>query len=317
MRTIFCLRGLPGSGKTTFARDLLKREPDRFKRINRDDLRSMLDDGVWSSEKEEFIREVQDTLVRAAFNDGYDVILDNTSLVPMTLKKLHRLAEQVGDVKVIEKGFNVPIQECIRRNSLRVGSARVPDDVVHKMAKSAGLDRGHKLEDKEAYYPPHTLRGDYVQDASLPTAIICDLDGTLALIGDRSPYDATKCEDDIPNWPVIECVKAMHAKGRKLIFMSGREEKHREPTVRFIERYVKHEPAGRANRKFDIPIDYELYMRTTGDMRKDSIIKRELFDANVANKYFVEFVIDDRPQVVRMWRYDLGLMVMAVNDTEF
>src|SRR5260221_208198 len=105
MRTLFILKGIPASGKSTFAHDLLKREPDRFKRVNRDDLRMMIDAGAWSPEKEEFIREVQDTLIRSAFNNGYDVILDNTSLVPTTLKKLHRLAEQVGDVKVIEKGF--------------------------------------------------------------------------------------------------------------------------------------------------------------------------------------------------------------------
>ncbi len=53
----------------------------------------------------------------------------------------------------------------------------------------------------------------------LPEAILCDLDGTLALMGDRSPYDASRCDElDKPNWPVIECVKAMYARGVKVIF---------------------------------------------------------------------------------------------------
>jgi len=319
MRTLYVLRGLPASGKSTFARDLLKREGTRWRRINRDDLRGMLDDHAYDARREDFIRLAQDTLVRTAFNEGYDVVLDNTSLVPTTVKKLHRLAEQVGDVKVIEKCFNVPVDECLRRNALRTGTARVPDDVIHKMAKAAGIDRGRKLEDREAYYPPHSVRGDFVQDDSLPKAILCDLDGTLALIGDRSPYDATNCDKDLPHWPVIECVKAMHAHGRKIIFMSGREDRYRAPTERFIQQYVTFkslyaEPYQPAK---DLVIPYELHMRPSGDQRKDSIVKRELFDAHVAGKYFVEFVLDDRPQVVRMWRYELGLTVMALADKEF
>jgi len=50
-----------------------------------------------------------------------------------------------------------------------------------------------------------------------------------------------------------------------------------------------------------IPRD-ELHMRKTDDVRKDSVVKKELYDEFIKDKYNVRFVIDDRPQVVRMRR---------------
>jgi predicted kinase len=310
------LKGLPGCGKSTYAKDLLKKEPRRWKRVNRDDLRGMLDNHMWSKDNEEFVKAMQDTIIRRAFADGYYVILDNTNLVPMTVKKAHRLAESVGDVKVIEKGFNVSIQECLRRNALRDGVAKVPEKVIHDMARASGIDRGHELGSREEYYPPRGAEtSKVVQDESLPKAILCDLDGTLAIIGDRSPYDASECDvKDHPNVPVIETVMAMHAKGVKVVFMSGREDKYREQTVRFIEKYCA--IISDKEHVFAEPIPYELYMRSTNDSRKDAIVKRELYDEHVANRYNVLFVLDDRNQVVDAWR-EMGLACFQVNYGDF
>lgn len=325
MRTAMILRGLPGCGKSTFARDLMKKEPNRWFRVNRDDLRSMLGT-TYSKPTEDFVRNVQDTLIKQALNDGYDVIIDNTHLVPQTMKKLHKLLENVGDVKVIEKSFNVDVAECHRRNQLREGTARVPDKVIDDMARAAGLDKGRRFNDKEAYYAP---RGGgsgqtYANDATLPKAILCDLDGTLAIMGDRSPYDASECDvKDHPNWPVIETVKAMYATGAKVVFMSGRDAKYREQTIRFIEKWVQVErnfkpnPGGASEcDPYMTPIMYELHMRPQGDMRKDAIIKQELFDEHVAGKYHVVFVLDDRDQVVAQWR-SMGLVCFQVNYGNF
>jgi hypothetical protein len=59
-----------------------------------------------------------------------------------------------------------------------------------------------------------------------------------------------------------------------------------------------------------------LFMRKTGDRRKDNIVKRELFDSYIKDKYYVEFVLDDRSQVVAMWR-DLGLTCLQVAPGDF
>lgn len=66
--------------------------------------------------------------------------------------------------------------------------------------------------------------------------------------------------------------------------MSGREDSLRSQTVNWLA-YNK------------IPYN-ALYMRTMGDMRKDSVIKKELFETHVKNQFYVQFVLDDRNQVV-------------------
>lgn len=321
MRTMIIARGLPGSGKSTWAKALLKKEPNRWKRINRDDLRNMLDDGQWSVDREEFIREVQNSLIRTAMKEGFDVIVDNTSLVPQAVKKLHRLAEGVGDVKVMEKCFNESVETCLERNSKREGRARVPDKTIVDMAHGAGIDRGKKLVDREDYYPPKFIADPIVNDPTLPDAVICDLDGTLALMGDRSPYDASQCDIiDKPNWPVIRTVLAFHAQGAKVLFTSGRDAQYREPTIRFIEKWCQKQEfpmaASDNSELVSVVIPYELFMRATGDMRKDAIVKQELFDENIRGKYNVLFALDDRNQVVDFWR-SIGLACFQVNPGDF
>jgi predicted kinase len=306
MRTVIITQGLPASGKSTWAREQLKREPGRWKRLNRDDLRAMIDGSVYSKDNEKFITSVQRDLLRKALVGGSDVILDNTHLVKRTIKTLHTVCESVGDVKVIHKAFNVPVDECIKRNENR--DPNVPENVIVRMAKAAGISKGRKLRDSETYYPPHTVCQKVEQDPTKTWAIVCDLDGTLADISWRNPYDASRCDEDIPNEPVINLVKAMHAAGRKICFVSGRMDKYKPQTIKFIEKHV------RVNGE---PIPYELHMRQSGDMRKDTVIKKEIYHNHIEPTMYVEFVVDDRPSVVRMWRYDMGFMVMQVNDKEF
>ena len=84
--------------------------------------------------------------------------------------------------------------------------------------------------------------------------------------------------------------------------MSGRSSEFRAHTERWLQ----------ANN-----IRYsELHMRAEGDQRKDSIVKRELFDAHVRGKWNVSFVLDDRQQVVDMWR-GLGLVCLQVAPGDF
>jgi hypothetical protein len=60
-----------------------------------------------------------------------------------------------------------------------------------------------------------------------------------------------------------------------------------------------------------------LYVRKKGDMRKDSIIKKELYEAYVKGQFFVQFVLDDRNQVVDLWHLELGLPCLQVNYGDF
>ena len=57
-------------------------------------------------------------------------------------------------------------------------------------------------------------------------------------------------------------------------------------------------------------------MRPAGDRRRDSIVKAELFDRKVRDEYRVLVVLDDRKQVVDMWR-SLGLTCLQVAEGDF
>ena len=63
--------------------------------------------------------------------------------------------------------------------------------------------------------------------------------------------------------------------------------------------------------KFD-----DLYMRFTNDLRKDSIVKQEIYEMCIKDKYNVLFVLDDRDQVVNMWR-EQGLKCLQVAEGNF
>jgi hydroxymethylpyrimidine pyrophosphatase-like HAD family hydrolase len=137
-------------------------------------------------------------------------------------------------------------------------------------------------------------------------AIICDLDGTLAIIDHRNPYDASTAMDDILNDPVANVIR-VYANQQdipvSLILLSGREDKYRKVTEQWLNKHSITHYDG-------------LYMRKSGDRRKDSIIKKELYDRYIKDTYDIIFVLDDRDQVVKMWR-EIGLTCFQVNYGDF
>ena len=303
---IIC-RGLPASGKSTWAKEQLEKEKMRWCRVNRDDLRAMMNGSNYNPNSEDLVKEVRNHIILDAFSSEYDVIIDDTNLVPKTVKKLHDIAATFGDVKVVEKCFNLSIEECLKRNALREGKARVPDKVINDMARGAGFTKGRKLEDREVYYPPHHYDGPETSthDTSLPPAIICDLDGTLATMGNRPRYDASRSDVTDALVPEIANLVTVYAeKGWRIIFLTGRQEVDRAPTERFIANHLP-------------DLKYELLMRDTGDHRQDIVAKREIYEVAIKGKYDVKFTVEDRPRVCRMWRDELGLFCLQVNHREF
>jgi hypothetical protein len=134
-------------------------------------------------------------------------------------------------------------------------------------------------------------------------AIICDIDGTLADMGKRKPYDFEKVDQDQVKHATAEAVRVFHTAEYRIILLSGREDASKTKTIAWLK----------AN---DIPY-HELHMRRSKDFRKDSIIKKELYEAHIKNKYEVLLVLDDRDQVVKMWREELGLTCFQVDYGDF
>jgi hypothetical protein len=139
---------------------------------------------------------------------------------------------------------------------------------------------------------------------SKPKCLLVDLDGTLAIVKVRNVYDASQCDIfDEPNLPVVETVRALVMNGYEVVFVSGREDKYREPTERFIKRCF---PA----------YQWQLFMRKSGDTRPDTVVKEELYKNHIEMTYNVLLVLDDRASVCAKWR-EMGLTCFAVNAGDF
>jgi tRNA uridine 5-carbamoylmethylation protein Kti12 len=127
-QTVYFLKGLPGSSKTTWSKQKLHEDHVRgirTKRVNKDDLRAMLDSSVWSQANESFVLRVRDEIIWLALLDGSDVIVDDTNFAPKHRNNIQRLIKVFNDtiaddkVEFVEKFFDVPLEECIYRDSQR------------------------------------------------------------------------------------------------------------------------------------------------------------------------------------------------------
>jgi predicted kinase len=290
MKTLYILKGLPASGKSTWSKAKIDQYPNQYKRINKDDLREMLDNSHWSKDNEKFVLKIRDLMIKEALKNGKHVISDDTNLVPKHEARMRELAkehfEETGEqVKVEVKFFDISVEECIQRDLKRGRS--VGERVIRSMYKN--------------FIAPQGKAFVLEQDEQLPKAIICDLDGTLAILN-RNPYDASTCESDGLNLPVANIVKTYKRLGHKILLVSGREDVYKAPTIRWLE-------------KHDIPYD-RLIMRQKEDKRKDADVKEEIFNRDIRNKYYIDFVLDDRNQVVEKWR-ELGLTCCQVADGDF
>lgn len=311
MKTMLVLIGLPASGKSTFALDLV-RTKENWVRVNRDDLRTSLFGVEVNPHIEDLITKVQDSIIKEALKSGKSVVVDNVNVRQKYRNDLFKIAANIGDVLYEEKMFRTPLQDCIERNSKR--DRKVPVSVIEKFAKEGKEVLWGKYKPRIEFIPPKTGSAALTQDQNLPKAIMCDLDGTLSLLNGRNPYDASTCDKDLPNYPVLETLKLYYDAEYQIIFCSGREDKYKEQTERFLETHfvtyfidLSKEPFKR---------DYKLFMRKTGDLRKDSIIKEEIFNESIRDKYNVLFVMDDRNQVVEGWR-DIGLTCFQVAPGDF
>jgi predicted kinase len=300
-------RGLPGSGKTTCARAWVAGDRAHRVRVNRDDLRAMLDDGEFEKGvTEPRILAVRDAAILGALARGLDVICDDTNLPQRTARDLARLAKRAAAGFYVYDYTNVPLETCLERNASRTDKTPVPEAAVRGMHARylAGRTYPLPLPEEPADGPDGTV--PYEPKPGTPRAVLVDIDGTVALKGARSPFDETRVHEDRPNEPVVQVVRALIAAGLEIRYVSGRTEQCRDSTVAWLREHV-----------ISSTLPSDLFMRAAGDMRKDSIVKRELFDRHIRGTYDVACVLDDRDQVVRMWRGELGLTCLQVAEGNF
>ena len=267
---VYILRGPSGSGKTTFRRhpsfqDALV--------VSRDIIRQMFGlqgKGKLTPAQENQVTEIEIELLREALRRGQNVVVDNTNLNNEWARRYADEAHLMGHRFVEYNLFKpVPVEKYMERSSL-------PESVVRRQYRQANK---MKLIVSRIPEPFKVVE----QDETLPHAYIFDIDGTLAKMGDRSPYDYSKVHLDTLIEPVANILKQLN----RVFIVSGRSSECLTETVEWLDR----------NR-----INYDaLYMRVEGDLRPDSVVKSDILD-RIMETHYVEGVFDDRHSVLEMWR---------------
>jgi predicted kinase len=298
--------GISASGKSTFAKKWLE-YPHRRMEINRDAVRQELvehDGKEWSWAKWDWKREgevtkIIDGLISYAALHKYDVIISDTNLDANRRGKLMGQLEELG-YAVELKEFPVTWEEAVKRDTARANGVGI--SVLAKQWKQ-WLD----FKGRKTYSIAHFTNTDNPVDfpKTKTKAILVDLDGTLATMSNRKPFEWDKVGNDTVNEPVKKVVNAWQMlNSGDVIILSGRDGVCKQETLNWLQS--------------NGIVFHKLMMRKEGDQRDDRIIKEEIFWEQIADKYSVQFVIDDRPKVCRNWR-DMGLFVFQVGnpDIEF
>ena len=131
--------------------------------------------------------------------------------------------------------------------------------------------------------------------------VLCDIDGTLAIRGDRGPHDLSLVIEDAPRKYMPEVLEALESM-LYLIYISGRQEQARAQTVYWLKTH-------------GFPDGAALLMRKDGDNRKDAIVKAEILE-RIQQAYQVICVLDDRDSCIKMWR-EKGLLCLQVDYGDF
>ena len=272
-------KGLPASGKTTWAKEYIQKYTETAN-ICKDDLRLQLSA---TNKREKRVIKLRDFLTEYYFGEGYSVIWSDTNLNPVHLKRATELATQHQAQVVIQDFTTVPLAECIRRDLLR------PNSVGQQAIEQMHYD-----------YLDHPDSAPII-DPTLPNCYIVDIDGTLAINNTRSPFAWHRVDEDALNSPVAMMVNKL-AQHDHIIIFSGRSSECRDLTIAWLKHHQ---------------INYkDLFMRPADDSRSDDILKSELYHLHIQNKYNVLGIIDDRPKVCRMWR-NLGLNVFQVGNPDY
>lgn len=153
-----------------------------------------------------------------------------------------------------------------------------------------------------------------VYNEDLPDCIIVDIDGTLAHMNGRTPYDYSKVHTDLVDETIRDIVNKYAFSSDDfvhetyVIIVSGRPDTCRDVTEQWLK--ANHIPYA------------ELHMRNpnlvdiNNNKLDDTVIKKDIYEKYIKNRYNVKFVLDDRNRVVDMWR-ELGLKCLQVQPGDF
>jgi predicted kinase len=295
------MRGYPGSGKSTIARQL----PGVV--VGRDYLREqMYGKSVLDGDGENAVTIAQQAQVRALLAAGLDVVIDDMNVNPRYLRDWAKVARDMG-VEFFVYDVFTDVEECKRRDHQRMleGGRYVGDHVIDKIAKRWPQSKWSIVKVKPK---PTAEIEEYIPNLHSIPAIIVDIDGTLAHMDGRSPFDYSQVHTDLIDTTIRDLVNREHARGTHILICSGRDSSCQGATMKWLAEHG---------------VFYDRLLMRDGNAKDDAgnklpdwIVKLGIFNNCIRDVYDVQYVLDDRQQVVDMWRA-LGLKCLQVAEGNF
>jgi predicted kinase len=298
--TLVLTRGLPASGKSTWARALVaSRRPGTIVRVNRDDLRRSMVDAAYATPVDAVERRISAAewrLVRGALLDGVDVVVDATNLRAGVARRWLALAAACGADGHVED-IVADLEECVRRDAARPPHERVGEETLrdlHARFLDPATGRPSPLG------PPSRLSSvdgaPYRAVPGAPPAVLVALEGVLSHASAPDPDHP----EDVVVPAVVEVVAALAGAGQRVVVGSTRPEDDRTAVASWLAR------------RLPVPIE-ALLLRAPSDRRGDVAAALRLFDTHVRDHYDVRAVLEGRDGHARAWRA-IGLTVLGVGD---
>lgn len=297
MNKIILVQGIPGSGKSTWAKKWVKEDPIHRVRWNNDDCRKMCGP-YWIPEREEFISEIREKFLNEAMREHKNIVIDDMNLSQKTINYYDDLVEDFNtfgtrkkeNMYTIEyKLFNTPVEECIRRDALR------PNPIGEKTIK--------EIYKKYSYYICDVVNKEILDkrikiDVNLPCCVLLDIDNTISYSFKRPWYGEEAAKEMINDKvnPQLQVLLQNLNSNIDIIVMTGRtDNKEMEQTLTWLTNH-------------NIPWN-SFYGRTEGDYRKGDIIKLENYNKHIKGKYNVLAAIEDDEECVKMYQ-EQGIFVL-------
>ncbi len=297
MARLIVMKGLPASGKSSYARKLV--EEGKTIRVNRDDIRRHFT-GAWNQKKEKVVIDIEKAIARTALSHNYNVVIDDTNLKHPDRGPWGKFEYINIDSTETVDFTNIRLSLCVQRDLQRKTkeNGRVGRAIINRMALENGLINWDDIEPEDNIGVTGGRNGRF---------ILVDIDGTIADLDHRlhfiqSPTQKDyrefhkRVDQDTPILEVIAWVNALYDSGYTICLVSGRGDECAIATEDWLTKHA-------------VLYDY-IFMRRGGDYRADTLIKKEILDLLPKDK--IDFVIDDRPSVIRMWKEN-GLRVFPVS----
>lgn len=292
LEIIVCV-GIAAAGKSTWAKEHVLRNSN-YVRVNRDDFRGMLKNSQTCENKvEDMITELVDLTIDASLMKRLNIIIDNTNLKAKYINAIVERFKYQADISF--RIFDISLTKAIERDNGRV--SKVGESVINVMFKNYKI-----LIDSYNFQPIKKIKHRPIVQPNylsiLPQAVLFDIDGTLAHMGNRGPFDWDKVDRDTVNQVVVEQIDFHKNLGRRIILVTGRDASCKTLTEDWLKFY-------------GIYYD-EILMRPKDDFRKDTLIKREIYNS-IKDKYNIICVYDDRLRVIKDTWHDLKIFTFTVN----